>query len=511
MATDGVLTAVEAPGREVRDPGTAAAIFVRGVTKVYGATVALAGADLTVASGEIHGLLGENGSGKSTLVRILAGVETADGGDIRLFGDTVGAPAERASDPAFAFIHQDLALFPTLSVANNIALRAGFKKRWGVINDSATVVDAQRHLDRLGMSCKPSALVGELPLADQTAVAIARALSDGVRLIVLDEPTAYLEARQVQRLLGLLGRLRDEGIACLLITHRADDVLRTCDRVTVLRGGRTVANRPVAGLTEPDLVNLITGDRRGTRHHHRPPNTSRATLELRAAEGRGFGPLSLSVRRGEVVGLCGLADAGTGVVGELAFGLSHLTSGELRLDGEPTTFESPREAMDAGVAYVPSDRRTEALAETLTARENLFMRPGRRISTSRERRRARQLLEDFAVHPPEPDRLVTTFSGGNQQKVVMAKWLDREPRLLVLNDPTAGVDVGSKAEIHAMVAQACADRGLAVLLISSDFDEVAAVADRTYVMFRGRLIAEVPSSETTPDHLISLAYGRVEK
>lgn len=490
------------------------AIEARGLTKVYGPTIALAGADLTTCAGEIHALLGENGAGKSTLVRLLAGLEVQDAGELRLFG--------RPPDPAgmhvaggCEFIHQDLGLFPTASVAENIALGSvtGFSRRAGLIDDRATMRSAQQLLDRLGMGLDARTLVGELPIADQTAVAIARALSSGVRLIVLDEPTAYLEASQVRSLLTLLRRLRDENVACLLITHRASDVLTTCDRVTVLREGRTVAERPVEGLTVDELVRLISG-RSAERHRETVARTTRTrrVIELREATGPGFGPVSISIHAGEVVGLCGLADAGTSDVGKVMFGLEALSSGVMLRDDQPYAPTDAAAAMDAGVGYVPSDRRTSALALDLTARENLFMRPAaawhRPLRVARERRAAAEIMEDLGVRPNAPEHLMSTFSGGNQQKVVLGSWIKRRPDLLVLNEPTAGVDLGAKAEIHAHIARGCERDGFGVLLISSDFNEIVELADRIYVMHRQCIVAEVDGATATADQLVSLAYGR---
>ncbi|GAA4537134.1 sugar ABC transporter ATP-binding protein [Pseudonocardia xishanensis] len=490
---------------------TPPAIEARGVEKVYGATVALAGAELVTRPGEIHALLGENGAGKSTLVRILAGVERADEGTVRLLGEPVdGVPPASA-----AFIHQDLALFQSLTVAENVAVVGGYARRLGLVDDRATHRRVGELLDRLGMDIDPRALVGELPLADQTAVAVARALSHGVRLIVLDEPTAYLEAKQVRNLLRLLGRLRDEGVACLLITHRAGDVLDWCDSLTVLRDGRTVASRPAAGLAERDLVELISGELPtvGQERAAAPVavDPGEPLLELDDARAPAFGPLSLTVRRGEIVGLCGLADSGAFEVGRAVFGLTGLTGGRMVLDGREGAPPSPAAAVTAGIAYVPSERRAAGIAEGLSVRENIFMRPGDRWFTPlrprRERRRAVELVTAMGVYPPLPERPITAFSGGNQQKAVLAKWLRTEPRLLVLNDPTAGVDLAAKADIHRRLRAMVTERGLGVLLISSDFTEVAELADRVHVMHRGLVAGEVDGRLTGPGELVTLAYG----
>jgi ABC-type sugar transport system ATPase subunit len=502
------------PGAAVPEPSEALAIEARGVEKIYGATVALAGADLVTKAGEIHGLLGENGAGKSTLVRILAGVEPADGGEVRLFGRHVSSGMVQHADHSCVFIHQDLALFESMSVAANIALGSQFVRRLGLIDDRATVEHARGLLERLGMRIDPSMLVGELPLADQTAVAIARALSHGVRLIVLDEPTAYLEARQVRAVLNLLKNLRTEGVACLLITHRAADVLDVCDAITVLRDGRTVAAQPAAGLSEAKLIELISGHE-PTPHQVTQTHVLHDTvLKLDQAASQSFGPISLSVGAGEIVGVCGLADSGAFEVGKAVFGLTPGLAGTIWIDGQQAHFGSPADAIARGVAYVPAERRSAAIAENMSARENVFLRPtGAWFAPMRpatERRLARELMSRLGVYPLLPEHAMSTFSGGNQQKVVLAKWLRLQPRLLVLNEPTAGVDLAAKRDIHERLREMTGELGCAVLLISSDFAEVADVADRVYVMRRKLLVDEVDRSQSSADRLVALAYGGIK-
>jgi ABC-type sugar transport system ATPase subunit len=509
------------PGQQTQPPGAsipttseALAIEARGVEKIYGATVALAGADLVTRAGEIHGLLGENGAGKSTLVRILAGVEPADGGDVRLFGRPVSSGMVQHTDHSCVFIHQDLALFESMSVAANIALGSGFARRLGLIDDRATVQRARELLERLGMRIDPSMLVGELPLADQTAVAIARALSHGVRLIVLDEPTAYLEARQVREVLNLLKNLREEGVACLLITHRAADVLDVCDAITVLRDGRTVAAQAASGLSEPKLIELISGHQ-PTEHQVTQTHVRHDTvLRLDQAASPSFGPISLSVGAGEIVGVCGLADSGAFEVGKAVFGLAPRLTGTISIDGQPAQFGSPADAIARGVAYVPAERRRAAIAENMSARENVFLRPTGAwfapMRPAKERRLALELMSRLGVYPLLAEHAMSTFSGGNQQKVVLAKWLQLQPRLLVLNEPTAGVDLAAKQDIHKRLRAMTAELGCAVLMISTDFAEVADVADRVYVMRRKLLVDEVDRSQSSADRLVALAYGGIK-
>lgn len=493
-------------------PDSPYAVEVEGLLKVYGPTVALAGANLTVRRGEIHGLLGENGSGKSTLVRILAGIETPDGGRVDLFGRPIGE-AEDSRRARRAFIHQDLGLIQSMSIADNIALAAGYPRVALLIDDRSNVRNAEALLARLDVKLDTRAPVGELPLADQTVVAIARALAHGVDLIVLDEPTAYLEARQVRGILALLRRLRDQGVACLLITHRASDVLAACDRVTVLREGRAVLEGiPVEGMAERDLVKAISGHDPAAK----PPTLDRTgprtlVLSVLALQTDGLEPLSMEIGEGEIVGLCGLADAGAEEVGKAIFGLSRMTGGEMILGGQRIRPNDPARSIRAGVAYVPRERRESGLADTLSARENLFSHFNKQwfriIRSPRERVAAHELLKLFGVDPPESERAIGTFSGGNQQKILLAKWINASPKLLILNDPTAGVDLRAKAEIHLILARMCRERQFGVLLISSDFQEITDLSDRIYVMRRRRFVGDVEAQGTTAQALIDLAYG----
>ncbi len=319
--------------------------------KVYGPTVALADASLQVEPGEIHGLLGENGAGKSTLVRLLAGVESPDQGALGFFGSPLqGGPLER-NVAGLAVIHQDLGLFDKFSVSDNIAFAGGFRRRAGLIDERGSIADAREISERVGFEVDPRRLVGELTIAEQTMVAVCRALAHRARVIVLDEPTAYLEARQVHELFDLLARLRDDGVACVLITHRCEEILRVCDRVTVLRDGRDVARRSTDGLSESELVRLITG--RSQKPVNRTDNALLATGTVRVRVenlcGLGFGPVSFSVNRSEILGICGLADAGQSALGESLCGRADINGGGIELDDKPYRPRDVRDALRAGV------------------------------------------------------------------------------------------------------------------------------------------------------------------
>ena len=489
------------------------AIDAMQLRKVYGPTTALAGANLQVRAGEIHGLLGENGAGKSTLVRILAGADQPDGGTLRFFGeDASGGPADRRKD-GLAFIHQDLGLFEGFSVTENIALSCGFPRRGGLIDHKATVERARQVTARIGFDLDVTKVVGELPLADQTLVAVCRALAEGARLIVLDEPTAYLEARQVRKLFALLTRLRDDGVACVLITHRIEDVLHICDRVTVLRDGRDVARREASELSEADLIRMITGRSDSPSPAARSDSASALPSRLGVEElsGPSFGPVSFTLQAGEILGLCGLEDAGQFAVGRAVVGDLPTTGGQLTFRGRPYRPRNVRDALNAGLGFVPASRAADGLASSLTVTDNILMDAGsswwRPLRRRTDDASCRRLMDTFRVSPAHPEREVSTFSGGNQQKILLAKWLGAGRQLVVLNQPTAGVDIGAKTDIHDEIRQDCRHNETAALVISTDFQEIVDLCDRALVMRRGRIVGELKRDELHTDLLAEMAYG----
>ena len=481
------------------------------VTKVYGGTVALAAVDFEVCSGEIHGLLGENGAGKSTLVKIAAGVETPDAGTVELFGETLppGFGPDVVARRGCAFIHQQHGLVGALTIAENVALTAGFPSRGGRIDRAELRRRAERALARMGVDLDVGTEVADLPIALRAQVAIARAVATNARMLVLDEPTASLHASAVRDLFSILRRLRSEGVAIVLITHRIDEVMGICDRVSVIRDGRTVATREIAGLSESELVTLIVGREVAPVAVGAQTTSPTDVLVARDLRGGGFGPLSLSVREGELVAVTGLADSGHHMLGRILFGLEPATGGSMEVGGREFRPSDPVQAMAAGIAYIPADRAEEGAASELTLRENIFMNPDkpsfRRIRGRVERLEARSLLERFDVRPREPEAELSTLSGGNAQKVVIAKWLRTRPRLLILVEPTGAVDVGARADIYTKIRAALRE-GTSVLLISSDFEEIAQVADRVAVLHRGRLIESISRQDLTEDAISSAVY-----
>ncbi|MFO1057147.1 MAG: sugar ABC transporter ATP-binding protein [Dongiaceae bacterium] len=486
---------------------------IAGLTKRFAGTLALDAVDFSLSSGEVHALLGENGAGKSTLIKVLAGVHRADGGTIRLDGRIVDPAAESLP---ISFIHQDLGLVDSMTVAENVAILTGYPRRGGLISWRRARAAAAEALRRMGGGIDPAARVGRLPAAEKSIVAIARAMAVPCRVLVLDEPTAALPESDVARLLEALHRLRQGGLGIVYVSHRLDEVFRVADRVTVLRDGRRVASDRVADTSPAALVRSIVGRSLAELFVKPPPPAAETLLSVEGLVAGPAGPVSFTVAAGEIVGLVGLRGAGHDAVGRAVFGDLRIVAGRVSLAGRPLAVRRPRDAIARDIAFVSSKRGEESLAPGLTVRENLYMNPTvtgtgllQPIGPAGERRRAQAALRRFRVRPPEPERPVLTLSGGNQQKVVLARWMEAGSRLLILEEPTFGVDVGSKAEIYQLL-QGALDLGAAVLLISSDFEEVAGICHRALIFDRGRVAAELARADLTIPRLTALAAGAAE-
>ena len=501
------------PGGAPAGQSRAPLLEVIGLRKVFGGNVALADGNLLVQPGEIHGLLGENGAGKSTMIRCLARITVPDAGLIRLGGEPL--PERVDARGGIAFIHQETGLVEDLSVAENIALSIGYPRRRGLIDWRAVHTAAREALAVAHIDLDPRQVVAELPQATRTAVAIARAVTEKARVFVLDEPTANLGATEVESLFQILFRLRDSGAGVVLVSHRLDEVYRLCDRVTVLRDGHTVGAVSLADTPQRELVRLITGHDVQVPQHVSTSTSSAPTLVGTQVKGEFVGPVSFEVRAGEIVGFTGLTDAGHYRLGALLFGLGAVESGTLQLHGEPYRPTGPEDAMRRDVGYVPPDRAQDGIAREMTLAENLFLNPGpqhgiyaggRFLTRRRERAAATSILTRFTVRPPHPDLSVGVLSGGNAQKVLVARWLHRTPRLIILNDLTQGVDIGARSDIYELIAAAARD-GSAVIVITSDFEEIETLCNRAYVLSRGRLVSEVEEASLSVRSITALALS----
>lgn len=486
----------------------------RQLTKRFPGTIALDGVDFQVQSGEVHALLGENGAGKSTLIKVLAGVHKADSGEVRV-KDRVVDPM--VDDLSASFIHQDLGLVDTMTVSENVAILAGYPRKNGLISWRKTELAAAAAIEQMGGGVNPGSLVSELSAAEKSIVAIARAIAIECDILVLDEPTAALPEADVERLLSVLRRLRETGIGIVYVSHRLDEVFRIADRVTVLRDGRLVRTVNVSDTSPKTLIQDIVGRTLSELFSKAPIKSKEALLSVSSLVIGDIGPVSFEVAFGEILGLVGLRGAGQDIVGRAIFGDLPTRSGHVSLTDSNYRIGKPNNAISSGIGFVSSKRAEESLARTLTVRENCYMNPisiglglFSPISPAEEQSRCAKALHRFSVRPPESERVITTLSGGNQQKVIIARWMESGSRLLILEEPTLGVDVGSKAEIYGLL-QEQVSQGLAVLLISSDFEEIAGICHRALVFDRGTVRAELTSSELTIPTLIACASGTEEQ
>jgi ribose transport system ATP-binding protein len=487
----------------------------RGVTKRFGGTVAVRDVDLDLRPGEVHALLGANGAGKSTLIKLLAGVHEPDSGAIYFRGQGTDERLDHMRPrPPMAFIHQDLGLIEWMTVAENIALVGGFPRRRGFIEWRAVERQAAADMRALGSDIDCSVPVSRLPRTERSIVAIVRALAIKSQVLVLDEPTASLPETETTRLFEVLRRLRGQGVAIIYVTHRLDEVFRLADMVTVLRDGSIVRTCPVSATSPSELVQMIVG-RPPAEVFVTPPESHAAPVmrvdDLRVGR---VGPVSFEVRAGEIVGLAGLLGAGQNAVGRALSGINRITSGTLWLAGRALSLAGGEpDAIAAGIRFVTSNRESEGLAQSLTVAENLFLNPGALGRPlwgiewpANERRRASLLVHKFSIRPNDPSRFITTLSGGNQQKVLLARWLAHGAPLLVLEEPTMGVDVGAKADIYAMLNQELA-HGAAAVLVSSDLDEVAGICHRALIFNRGRIVEEFQRHELSVARLTAVVSG----
>lgn len=500
---------------------------VRNVSKVFANTVALSHVSLDVNPGEIHGLLGENGAGKSTLIKILAGVHSPDAGEIIVDGKELprGHHPDQARAVGLAFIHQDYGLVGSMSVAENIALVDGFPCRWKAIDWRATRDAARRILEPLGVDLPPRRLVEELPVGYRAIVAIARAVASHAKVLILDEPTASLAAAEVSALFRVIRGLRAAGVASVFVSHRMDEVTGLCDRATVLRNGHKVSTVKLSDVSRAELVEMIIGREVITSERGRREGVGPATLEVEQLEAGVLKSVSFTAHRGEIFGLTGLAGCGAADAGGAVIGRVPIDSGTLTINGTAFRPRAARSAYRAGIAYVPANRADEGLFLSLSLRENLNPNPGSdivglgdeqpsrprhasgRVMRARsEAAEAEAVLRRYDVRPPESDREASTLSGGNAQKLMLARWLHRRPGILILNEPTTGIDIGARHEIYTFLREAAA-AGTTCLVVSSDFDEISEVCSRALVLYRGRVAAELAGDELTTGAIATAALG----
>jgi ribose transport system ATP-binding protein len=488
---------------------------MRGITKAFPGVQALSDVSFSLYAGEIHALVGENGAGKSTLMNILTGAVPKDAGTILLRGQPVEiTDPRRAIELGIAIIHQELTLIPHLTVAQNIYLGREPRGRlpgtvdWAVLNRQA-----EELLARLGLDLRPTTLVAELSIAQRQMVEVAKALSLHAGIIAMDEPTSALSEREVETLFGFIRQLRRQGVGLIYISHRIAEVFALADRVTVLRDGRHVGTAPVQAVDEAQIIHWMVGRPLGELY----PKASQPRPEVvLKVEGLRRKPvlqdISFELHRGEILGLAGLVGAGRTDVVRALFGVDPIESGTIWLEGRQVHITSPQEAIRLGIGLVPEDRKAQGLFLGMAVRQNITMTRLRDLShlgwidRRQQDELARHYVEELRIRTPSLSQRLRHLSGGNQQKVVIARWLTLNPKVLLLDEPTRGVDVGAKAEIYALMS-ALAARGVGILMISSELPEILGVCDRILVMRGGRVVGEFNRAEATQDAIMTLATG----
>ena len=493
--------------------GPSPVLAMQAISKRFGATRALDGVSLDLRPGEVHALVGENGAGKSTLIKVMTGVYQPDEGTVVVDGEPVSLHcAADAQARGIAAIFQEPLIFPDLSVAENIYI--GHRDQGRVVHWKRMCADAAEILARLDVHIDPRLPAAGLPVAAQQAIEIAKAISLDVRVLIMDEPTAALSAHEVERLFRQVRRLREEGVAVLFISHRLDEVFELADRISVFRDGRHVATHDTGDVTRAELISAMVGRQVSdfyARHDHRAGDV---VLRVRDLGRTGaFSGISFDVRAGEVLGLAGLVGAGRTDVALALFGVAPAEAGTVELDGERVDIRTPRHALDHGVAYLSEDRRHVGLSLPQSVTANITL-PSLARYASRlglvdrrdERRAAEGFQERLRIRTPGLNQAVGLLSGGNQQKTMLAKWLNTEPRVLILDEPTRGIDVGAKAEVHGIVDE-LARAGLAIVLISSDLPEVLAVSDRVLVMREGAQTGLFDRADATQERVMTAAVG----
>jgi len=484
--------------------------------KSFGGVKALQGASLVLNAGEIHALMGENGAGKSTLLKTLAGVHKADSGKITLQGsDFVQGSTKLAREQGIAVIYQEPSLFPDLSLAENVFVgrqpRKGSRIDWTLME-----TESEKLFKQLGVSLSPNTRARGLSIADQQIVEIAKALSINAKVIVMDEPTAALSSKEVERLFTVARNLRDNGCAVVFVSHRLDEVYALCDRITVMRDGATVGSGLTKELTEPALIKLMVGREISELFPKIEVKPGEVVLSVQnlGREGQ-FKDITFNVRAGEIVALSGLVGAGRSEVVRAIFGIDKFDEGEVVLNGTRLPSGNSAVAMKAGMALVPEDRRLQGLFMSASIAKNSAITVLNRLTrggllrAASEIRTAETWGKTLQLKYADIHDSVDRLSGGNQQKVVLAKWLATEPKLLIVDEPTRGIDVGTKAEVHRLLSQEAA-RGMAIIMVSSELPEVLGMADRVLVMREGLLVGEYSRDKATPEAVISTATGSIK-
>lgn len=488
---------------------------IQGISKAFAGVQALDGVSFELHSAEVHALVGENGAGKSTLIKLITGAHQPDAGTLTVEGEPIADnDPVRAKQLGIACIYQQPALFPDLTVAENLAINLERGGPWRRINWKQRREQAQRLLQRVGARISTEATVSQLSMPQQQLVEIAGALGANARILIMDEPTASLAEAEVANLLNVIRELRSQGVGIIYISHRLEELFGIADRVTVLRDGSLVTTRPMSEVTQGELIRLMVGREISAVFPKQTVPLGEILLEVRdlSSSAAGTRNVSLSVRSGEILGMVGLVGAGRTELAKTIFGLTPADSGQILLRGQPVTISSPADAVSRGIAYVPEDRRHHGVILELPVSQNATLAVLQEISSygilrfSRERILADSYVSRLFIKTASLETPVGNLSGGNQQKVALARWLATKPSVLILDEPTQGIDVGAKAEIHRLMGE-LTRQGLAIIMISSELPEVLGMSDRIAVMRGGTVVGEFSRDEATQEKILHLALG----
>lgn len=497
------------------DTSEGSLLSIHNLTKRFFNFVALESASFNVHKGRCVALLGENGAGKSTLIKTLAGINKKTSGEIIFKNESIedATDLNRSGKSPIAFIHQDLGLIEWMTVTENIGLTLGFPKKWGLINWKEAEKKATEVLNLVGLDAKASERIFNLSAAEKALLTIARALIANAEVLILDEPTASLVASDVGRMFDVLKRLKEQGVGMIYVSHRLDEIHDICDDVVVLRDGKMVGSGLVKDYSIDDLVTLIVGMKKEMSYRTPLSVEKEVVLDIKGLQVGDLEPFSMSLQKGELISLVGLRNAGQEAIGQSLFGRLNIKSGEVFIKGKKADISSPAKSIASGIAMVAADRVKESICGSMSALENLNLNPKNLgkgdlsfLAKKKEQTTTLQAMQQYAVRPMDPEISISSMSGGNQQKVILARWFNMNKPIMILDNPTAGVDIGARSEIYKIMQKAIKN-GLTVIVISSDFEEVVNISNRALVFNRGRVVKELIQEDVTLSNLLKYASG----
>ncbi|MGC5772904.1 sugar ABC transporter ATP-binding protein [Paenibacillus pabuli] len=489
-------------------------IQMQGIYKAFGTNQVLSGVDFDLKEGEVHALMGENGAGKSTLMNILIGLHARDQGTISIDGtETYFSSPKEAEKMGIAFIHQELNIWPEMTVLDNLFIGKELTSSLGLLNTRQMKALATEQLAKLSVNIPLDRPAGECSVGQQQMIEIAKALMTNAKVIIMDEPTAALTEREIQKLFGVIASLQKNGVSIVYISHRMEEIFTICDRITVMRDGKTVDTKSIPETSFDEVVRKMVGRELTERYPARNPSYGEVVLEVRDASSTGlFENVSFTVRAGEILGFSGLMGSGRTEIMRALFGLEALDSGDIMIRGKNVHIRKPADAVRHGIGFITEDRKDEGLVLDFSIRENMalpnlfsFSNKGF-ISTQKEQEFVDTLIKRLQIKTQSSETAVRNLSGGNQQKVVIAKWVGIGPSVLILDEPTRGVDVGAKREIYQLMNE-LTDRGVAIIMVSSELPEVLGMSDRIAVVHEGRISGELAREEATQENIMTLATG----